>query len=236
MNKIENILIVEDEALIADQLAVMLESEGYSITEIVDEAEEVFSALNENKVDLILLDINLAGAMDGIDIAHRINADFKIPFLFLSSNTEPTTLKRMSVTQPVTFITKPFQKETVLAALELAKQRNAPLQEKNEHNDQLFVKNGHVWEKVKLSELLYIEAQDNYIALHTTSGRKMILMPMKTIEEQLDEQQFLRVHRSYIVNMNVIDTVGPKHLMIGKTEIPMSSSGKEKVMQRIARL
>lgn len=227
-------MIVEDEALIADQLALILEREGYTIAGIVDEAEEVFAVLEQEDVDLIFLDINLAGAMDGIDLAHQLKAKSDIPFLFLSSNTEPSTLKRMSVTQPLSFLTKPFQKEAVLAVLELAKQKATvtPTQEKNDH---IFVKNGHLWEKVRLSELLYIEAQDNYIALHTAKGRKMVLMSMKTVEEQLDERQFVRIHRSYIVNVDAIDTLGPKHILVGTTELPLSASGKELLMERISK-
>lgn len=232
--KIKNILIVEDEALIADQLAVILEREGYTIAGIVDEAEEVFAVLEQEDVDLIFLDINLAGAMDGIDIAHQLKAKSDIPFLFLSSNTEPSTLKRMSVTQPLSFLTKPFQKEAVLAVLELAKQK-ATVPATQEKNDHIFVKNGHLWEKVRLSELLYIEAQDNYIALHTAKGRKMVLMSMKTVEEQLDERLFVRIHRSYIVNVDAIDTLGPKHILVGTTELPLSASGKELLMERISK-
>lgn len=220
--------------MIADQLALILEREGYTIAGIVDEAEEVFAVLEQEDVDLIFLDINLAGAMDGIDLAHQLKAKSDIPFLFLSSNTEPSTLKRMSVTQPLSFLTKPFQKEAVLAVLELAKQKATvtPTQEKNDH---IFVKNGHLWEKVRLSELLYIEAQDNYIALHTAKGRKMVLMSMKTVEEQLDERQFVRIHRSYIVNVDAIDTLGPKHILVGTTELPLSASGKELLMERISK-
>lgn len=235
MKKIEHILIVEDEALIADQLAVILEREGYSISAIVDEAEEVFDVLEREAVDLIFLDINLAGSMDGIDLAHQLNLKYSIPFLFLSSNTDPGTLKRMSVTQPLSFLTKPFQKEAVLAVLELAKQqvKAAPSPEKSDH---IFVKNGHLWEKVRLSELQYIEAQDNYIALHTSMGRKMVLMSMKTVEEQLDERQFVRIHRSYIVNLDAIDTVGPKHILLGSNELPLSASGKDLLMARISKM
>lgn len=235
MNKIKNILIVEDEALIADQLAVFAESAGFSVVDIVDEAETVFEVLQNKNVDLVFLDINLSGALDGIDIAHKINISYSIPFIYISSNTDPGTLKRMSITQPVSFITKPFQKEAISAALEIA-QHQQLISKEMPSDATIFIKNGHVWERVDIKTIRYIEAQDNYVAIHLENERKMVLMSMKAIQEQLDSSQFLRVHRSFIVNKAYIDAIGPKFITIDTHEIPISASGKAEIMNKIPKL
>lgn len=236
MKKIENILIVEDEALIADQLAALVETASYQVVDIVDEAEDVFSTLEKEAVDLVFLDINLSGFLDGVDIANKIKSDFHIPFIFISSNTDQRTLKRMSLTQPISFITKPFQKESVLAALEIAQQKQVENKSELTEDPTIFVKNGHVWEKMRVGEIRYIEAQDNYIAIHLETERKMILMTMKSIQEQLPLENFVRVHRSFIVNKDCIDTIGPNFILVGEKEIPLSASGKQEVMEKVKRL
>ena len=228
-------MIVEDEALIADQLAVFVENAGFSVVDIVDEAEAVFEVLEQQEVDLVFLDINLSGALDGIDIAHKINASSAVPFIYISSNTEPDTLKRMSITQPISFITKPFQKEAISAAIEIAQHHQKPLKE-NTKEDTIFVKNGHVWEKIDIDSIQFIEAQDNYIAIHLENERKMVLMSMKAIQDQLPNNQFIRVHRSFIVNKETIEEIGPKHVVVNNFEIPLSASGKELIMKKISKL
>lgn len=83
-NKI-TILIVEDEFMIAEDIAMRLEDMGYEVAEKIDNVEEAIAWLDENKVDIMLVDVNLRGSKTGIDLGRIVNERFHIPFVFLTS-------------------------------------------------------------------------------------------------------------------------------------------------------
>ena len=92
--RINNILIVEDEPIIADDIEATLLELDYMVAEIVDNGNDALAAVSENKIDLILMDISIKGNMDGIQLAIKINQNHKIPIIFLTSLYDQATLNR----------------------------------------------------------------------------------------------------------------------------------------------
>jgi len=114
------VLIVEDEPVIAQNISIYLNNNDFAVSGIAYDFEEALSELEHNPPDAVILDINLDGDKDGIDIASHINRKIRIPFLFLTSYSNKETLERAKAVEPSGYIVKPFNERTLLASLEIA--------------------------------------------------------------------------------------------------------------------
>jgi DNA-binding NarL/FixJ family response regulator len=118
-----HILIVEDEPLIAEDLAMILRKAGYQIAGIAHDGSQALDLLSKGTTDIALLDIALSPSMSGFDIAKIINDRYHIPFLFITSFSDRTTLEKAKSLLPEGYITKPFKKKDVLANIEIISYR-----------------------------------------------------------------------------------------------------------------
>ncbi len=114
------ILIVEDEAIIAADLRELLEELGYEVGGTVASVHDAERELEREEYDLILVDIVLAGERDGIDLAHLVRRRFGLPLVFLTSHADPSTVRRARAVTPEGYLVKPFAKQDVFAAVEMA--------------------------------------------------------------------------------------------------------------------
>ena len=114
------LLIVEDEAIIAEDIAELCTLLGYEVLDTAHNAGQALNILKNQTPDLILLDINLEDDLDGIEIAEYINDHSKIPFIYLTSYADIETLMRAKKTKPQGYIVKPFNKEQLLSTIEIA--------------------------------------------------------------------------------------------------------------------
>ena len=119
MNEVR-ILIVEDEPLIAEDIAMVLKSNDFEVSAIVYSKEDALAELKNNQPDMVLLDINLNGREDGIEIAKIINETYFLPFVFLTSYSDRQTLLHAKNVEPAGYIVKPFSDAGLYAALEIA--------------------------------------------------------------------------------------------------------------------
>ncbi len=115
-----NILIVEDESIIALDIRSNLESHGYQVVGQADRGEDAIKKAGELHPDLILMDINLKGEMDGIEAAAKIRAQFDLPVIFLTAFADQTTLERARQAEPYGYILKPFEEHELTIAIEMA--------------------------------------------------------------------------------------------------------------------
>jgi AmiR/NasT family two-component response regulator len=116
----KKVLIVEDEVIIAIDLKSKLERLGYKFLDIVYNSDNLTDKICSLKPDLILLDINIMGSRNGIQMAHIINREFKIPFIYVTSYTDQQTLSEVKETNPIGYVVKPFTIEDIQVELELA--------------------------------------------------------------------------------------------------------------------
>lgn len=239
MNNIK-ISITEDEALIADHLAACLEELGYSVVAIADNAAETIGNITIHRPDLALIDINLRGEMDGIALANIIREQFGIPFIYITSNSDSNTIERLKATQPAGFILKPFSAAALGPVVEIAMHNNK-LQKDQTHelvqiDDALFVKDQHKLVKIVYTDILYAEAQSNYTLIKTKDQKFLISQTMKNIEEKLVPHGFMRIHRSFVVNLKHIDQIHPKAVIVQQKEIPISETYKAELLERVETL
>lgn len=114
------VLIVEDEPVIAENVSIYLDNYDFEVSGIAYDSDEAFEQLKTNTPDAIILDINLESDKDGIEIAQHINQHYQLPFLFLTSYSDKSTLERAKHVKPGGYIVKPFNEKTLLASLEIA--------------------------------------------------------------------------------------------------------------------
>jgi DNA-binding NarL/FixJ family response regulator len=114
------ILIVEDEPVIAENIAMYLNNYDFTVSAIAYDDEEAITQLKINTPDAVILDINLEGFVNGIQIADHINKNYQLPFLFLTSYADKETLEQAKTVEPWGYIVKPFNEKTLLASLEIA--------------------------------------------------------------------------------------------------------------------
>jgi DNA-binding NarL/FixJ family response regulator len=118
-----NLLIVEDEALVASYIQDVLEESGFTIAGVASSGTEALSLAADTSVDLALVDIKLAGPMDGIEVARLLNERHRVPSIFLSGMHDPETTRRAQAVAPLGFLQKPFRPSQVFNALEKARAR-----------------------------------------------------------------------------------------------------------------
>lgn len=114
------VLIVEDEPVIAENIAHYLNNHNFKVCGIAYDDEEAKMFLENGSPDAAILDINLGSASTGLDIAHLINAKYKVPFIFLTSYADKETIEKAKAVNPWGYIVKPFNEKTILATLEIA--------------------------------------------------------------------------------------------------------------------
>jgi len=99
--------------------------------------------------------------------------------------------------------------------------------------DCIFIKNHERMVKVPLKDILFIKADRNYCSLHTKQKEYLVVMPLKDLGEKLTSKQFLRIHRSFIINLLHVDEIGTGHVVISQKTVPLSKSAKEELLKHL---
>lgn len=151
------ILIVEDHFIEANDLRIVLERAGHIVCGIANSVTKAFTMLEDENPEIVLVDIFLKGTLTGIDLAKRLSKE-NIPFIYLSANSNQSTLEEAKATQPYGFLVKPFREPDILVALDIAIYRH-------QHNKELMERNS-LWLGNLLSDILSKdESRDNRLIL-----------------------------------------------------------------------
>jgi DNA-binding LytR/AlgR family response regulator len=234
--------VVEDELVIGRTILSTLEELGYTHCGPAISYTEALEMLESDKPDLLLLDIQLAGRKDGFDVAERLNETYKLPFIFLTANSDFETIDRAKKVKPHAYIVKPFTKEELYAAIEIAFHNFSATQPATRPGQPpvstpknfIFVKDGYVFRKVFFDELLYLESEANYVLLHLASQKKvMVRSTINDFMEQLEPARFFRIHRRFAVNTHFIEDIFPNELSIQGEKLPIGKSYREELLRGV---
>ncbi|CAN5547179.1 N/A [soil metagenome] len=235
------ILIVEDEMLIGANISLQLSKLGYHITGVVPRGEEALEQIKIERPDIVLLDIQLKGKLDGIETAVHIQREFGIPVIYLTANADEAHFERAKATNPYAFISKPFKKSDLQYAVQLAADRI--LLESNVAaigtaepfvlTDCIFVKDHEKMTKIFISDIFYIEADRNYCRIFSKDREYLLVMTLKDMDEKLPRQHFQRIHRSYVINLSQVDEVAQDHVVISKKILPLSKLFRNDLLKRL---
>ena len=244
-----NILIVEDESIVAKDIQQTLEKLGYNVIATLAEGEKALKVVKEMPPDLIFMDIMLKGEMTGIDTAALIHKEYSIPVIYLTAYADKDTLSRAKMTQPHGYIIKPFKDVDIRTAVELAlykhkkedkikKERDlyySLIKSDKDSEGSIFVKSKYQLVKVKIQEIFFIEALKDYVRINTLDNRYIVHSTMKSIKDKLPASDFARVHRSFIVRLDKISAIEFPNIIIEheKKHIPIGSSYRDELMNKL---
>ena len=228
-----SVLIVEDEPLIADDLLLHLEDIGIEQIDVALKYDEALEKLKQHQFDLALLDVNLSGDRDGIDLAHFINKQKPIPFIFVTSYYDESTLSRAKQTNPLAYILKPFDKRDVTINVEIAFHKISLATQKP---DRFFVRDKDGLLPVSPGEIYYVEAFDNYAKIFTETKSHIISHTLKSIEDKLIPFGFDRIHKSYLINTANVSRISDGYVFFGAVAIPIGRAFKNTFMSKISLL
>ncbi len=221
-----------------EPLALRLVSEYISKTpflELVgafDNPLDAIDFLSTKAVDLIFVDIQMPD-LTGIEFARSLENAPKIVF---TTAYEKYAVEGFKL-NAIDYLLKPFSYEEFMKAAQKARKQSeleANALPSIEANSQfLFLKSEYKIRRINFNDILYIEGLKDYIKVYTTGEDKPVLSlnSMKSLEQKLPESKFMRVHRSYIVNLDRIDTIERSRIIFGKTYIPVSEQYKEKFQE-----
>jgi DNA-binding LytR/AlgR family response regulator len=225
-----NILIIEDELLIAEMLKEMLlelECNVVAVAKNYDSALDVFEKRKD--INFAILDINLSDTKTGLDVAKKINDEFKIPFIFLTSYSDTNTIKEAIALKPESYLIKPFSKTDLYVTLEIINARKKVVKRI------LIIKDGHLTVKIKHQDIFWVKSDNIYLEVKTDEKTYLVRNSLDKFIEELSDSNFIRIHRSYAVNMEHIKAVNGQYIIIKDEKIPLSRNYRDELMERFVR-
>lgn len=245
MNSTVSVLIVEDEMIIAAKISLHLEQLGYEVAGILPRGEEAVIHCRQSPPDILLLDVNLKGIIDGVETARVLQKEgINLPTIYLTANSDQATFDRAKATHPQAFLAKPYRKADLARSIELAivnasnAPAAAPIKEvlaDDAHllTDRIFVRHKERMVKLFLKEILYVEAERAYCKIVTRDTEYLLSIALRKLEEQMTSTTFMRVHRSYLINLAQIDEVAEGHVAIAGRAIPIGKTYREAFAGRV---
>jgi DNA-binding LytR/AlgR family response regulator len=245
------VMIVEDESIVAMDLSAGLEHDGYKVVGIADNYDDAVSLYTNNAVDILLMDINIHGDKDGIETATTLMNIRPVPLIYLTAFTDAATVARVKHTNPSAFLTKPYSIDNVRVAIDLAlynfaeakpttggkvlsmqtdtsvDKQKGDKEQFLQMEDYIFIKQQYKFVKFKLSEILFAEADNNYVNLHTRSQKFVVRLSLADLVDRLHFPRFIRIHRSFAVNLDEINSFDDQEVKIGAHEIPIGRNYRQ---------
>ena len=233
------IMVVEDDPRISESLAEMLHILNHDVVGVAESYDQVVKLMEKGDVDVALLDIQIKGDKSGIDVAELLKNEYNVPFLFTTAFADSDTIRKATTHSPYGYLVKPYGMKDINAGIELAINNHKNVSSlKNEegnlfNSDNLFVKVNSRLVRIEPKDILFVEAKGDYVLFKTKEKGYIVHSTIKNIESKLDPATFVKVHRSYIVNVNHIVDIEENNLLIGDLVIPISRGQKGNLLSRL---
>ena len=257
------ILIVEDEHIIAEDMANKLSKSGYDVTDCVDNCEDAIESVKNNPPDLIFMDIAISGRMDGIETAETLKLMGDFIVIFLTNLHDEKTMKRAMAVNPANYLHKPFTEHQLhvsirTALINLAEQQKLNVTDDRDDEDEdedvddtitgnessiveilkdrIFIKIDDSIHNYNIADILYIEADRSYRHIHLKGGKKVTQVGnMGAALKKINHLHLMKVHRSYIVNLENIGRIknNGSTLVFADEEVPVSDQFKKKLLKKL---
>ncbi|WP_299888256.1 LytTR family DNA-binding domain-containing protein [uncultured Lacinutrix sp.] len=231
MSKSISCIIVDDELIAREIIATHLSKiKNIEIIQSCSNAIEAFNCISNNTIDLVFLDINMP-EISGIAFAKSINKDIKVIFT--------TAYRDYAVEgfelQAVDYLLKPIAFERLLKAVnayfDVYKSKDQVSNKTEASVDFMFVRSDRRMLKIDFSSIIYVESYSDYIKIHLPNKTIVTRETISAIEAKLPKQQFIRIHRSYIISLKHITAFTNEHITINTIALPISRSYKKEVLK-----
>lgn len=220
-------IAIDDEPIALD--VIKNHAEKIDLIDIVaffSSATEAYSFLQRhNDIQLVFMDINMPD-VSGLELAEHIKQPVQIVF----TTAYPEHAVKGFELAATDYLLKPIDFERFFKACKLADTRLNTGVSTIEKESNLFVKDGYNWVKINFNDLLYAEANDNYVSLFEAQKRTLTRMTLSKLLTKLPKEKFIQVHKSFVVSLSKIDKVEKGHLIVAGAKIPVSNSFKENLL------
>lgn len=232
-----NVLIVEDELIVAEEIRECLLQAGYHVIDAVPSSDEALQIIRNEQLDLVLLDVNIKGKLDGIELATQIRKTKDCPIVFLTAYSDQETIERAKKVRPESYLVKPFEQNNLRVAVEMACEK---YQNHSTEGDSLkkeietvFLKDENRYVRVAISDILIVEAQGSYCSVITRDKTYVYSFNLKTAIEKLVHPCLVRAHRSFLININNVDALEGNQLILGEHTVQMSQSHRDEIVNQL---
>ena len=234
-----NCITVDDEPLALDKIRAYIKRIGYlNLLESFDNALDAINFMKDNKVDLIFLDIQME-ELTGIQMLEALKEK---PKVILTTAYDEYAIKGYEL-DVCDYLLKPISFERFLRACEKVYDVLFPLKKPDisipdpasseAKKGYFFVKNGNITQKINFDDILFVEGMKDYLRIWTTKERVMTLLSFKKLEEALPSKGFKRIHKSYLIALDKIDSIERNHVKIGKESLPIGDSFRREFFEVI---
>ena len=232
-----NCVIIDDEPLAREGMSNYVhEVDFLNLVVTCENPVELAQILDKYPVDLLFLDIQMP-KMNGLDFLKIVQ---KPPMVIVTTAFPSYALEGFQL-NVLDYLLKPITFDRFFKSVNKAKDyfnlttksTYPELQKTNTASDYFFIKCGSKYEKIQFADILYAEGMQNYVTIHTKKGKYMTLLYLKNLEENLDKQSFIRVHKSFVVAIDKIESIEGNEISIESHRIPISRNYREQVIQQV---
>lgn len=241
-----NILIVEDEAVLALDLNEQLTAYGYCVVGTARTGRHALALFQTHRVDLILCDIGLPGDWDGIQTILELTHGQPVPVIYLTGHTDGTLLLRAQATHPVACLLKPWDGSALRRMIKTAltptslrrlaipisstdpaspfgsqRQPSRVINEKTVDRDTFFIPQSGQFVQIRFQDVLYLQADDTQTTLITANQLYTMAGPLPSILRQLANHRLVRTHRAFAVNLDRVQSFSEWDVRVGNCVLPL---------------
>jgi len=232
-----NCIIIDDEATSRTIIGELCSSyKNLNVVEVFSNAIEAIKYLNQNKTDLIFLDIHMPD-FNGFDFIRTLKDP---PFIILTTADAEFAIQAFEYDCIVDYIVKPIKPERFKKSIQKVEGKlnekvtaTTTEKEKLQTGDDFYVNINKRLIKIDIQSIYLVEAKGDYIYLKTDNKNYTVHSTLKKIEEKLPDHMFLKIHRSYIININKIIDIEDNSVLIEKDIVPVSRSNRPELMKRL---
>lgn len=230
------VLIVEDQVVVARSIEAMIVDHGMEVMAICKTGEEAVALVEQRVPDIVIMDIKLEGKMDGVQAAAKIRELHTVPLIYLSNFTDHVTVRKAKMTMPVNFLSKPFTEADLLRAIDIAiyNANASRAVQGGDNEDFIFLKTGpQMYSRLEYNDIVYLEADRAYCNIQANDKSYNVSMSMAAVAEQLNPSRFIKIHRSYIVNIRKVREFVGSEVVVAGYRLPVSDQHRTELMARL---
>lgn len=233
------VLIVEDEAIIAERLYADLTDYGYHVLEPCFDPAAALQSLGTEQPDIVLIDIKLNDAMDGIDLGAVINSRYGLPFIFVTGNTDDAMISQALRVQPRAFLAKPVQLHTLIGTIQVAiynHQHNRLPGHSSLPVQYHFIKNGNQYLRVDWTNVTHVESDKKYARVFEQGNKVpyVLKISLELLAQHLAAFQFVRIHKSWLVNLAHVTAISGQDITLSSNIVlPLGEKYKAAFARRL---
>ena len=227
-----NCLIIDDNVIARTTLKQLVKKDpGLTLVGECADAMEAYQKIMSDPVDLLLLDIEMEG-MSGIELVKSLGT--KNPIIIFTTSKKEYAAEAFEL-NVADYITKPVTTIRFLQAIDKAREifKSKKQELKTEDDSFLFIRDSNIVRRLKIDEILYAEAMGDYVKLYTVDKFYSVHSSLKEVESKLPDSKFLRVHRSFIIQVGKIDTIEGGTLIINRKMVPVADTYRSALNQRL---